>query len=60
MRHLSALQGFEVARKAALEFLDTFKQPLPGAAAGASGADAAPLDRETLRCVARTRWVRGR
>lgn len=39
---LSRAQGFEVARKACLAFLDEFKVAAPGA------------DRELLRCVART------
>ncbi len=57
-------QGFETARKATLEFLETFKQPLPAppaatvaaanAAADAEGAAPPPVDRETLHCVART------
>lgn len=37
-----AMQGLDVAKKAALEFLETFKQPVSHA------------DRETLRMVART------
>ncbi|GLC36161.1 T-complex protein 1 subunit zeta [Pleodorina starrii] len=57
------VEGFETARKACLEFLDTFKQQLPsvaappaaeGEAADAAAAPASPVDRETLRCVART------
>ena len=39
LRHL---QGFEIAKKATLEFIDTFKE------------NAEPDDRELLRCVART------
>lgn len=39
---MSCLQGWDVAKKAVLEFLDTFKQPV--------AAD----DREILRMVART------
>ncbi len=38
----STLQGFEVAKKALLTFLDDFKEPVDG------------TDREVLRCVART------
>lgn len=44
------VEGFETARKATLEFLETFKVPLEGAKEGSD----VPLDRETLRCVART------
>lgn len=36
------LQGFEAAKRATLEFLETFKQPID------------PTDREVLACVART------
>jgi hypothetical protein len=36
------LQGYDLARKAALEFLETFKQSVD------------PGDREVMRCVART------
>lgn len=35
-------QGYDLARKAALEFLETFKQSVD------------PGDREVMRCVART------
>jgi hypothetical protein len=35
-------QGYDLARKAALEFLETFKQAVD------------PGDREVMRCVART------
>eukprot|EP00198_Chlamydomonas_reinhardtii_P005174 XP_001694510.1 T-complex protein, zeta subunit [Chlamydomonas reinhardtii] len=50
------VEGFETARKATLEFLETFKQPLPTppAAADADGTAPPAVDRETLRCVART------
>ncbi|GFR52544.1 hypothetical protein Agub_g15119 [Astrephomene gubernaculifera] len=57
------VEGFEVARKAALEFLDTFKQPLPTPPAAPASepsssssepASAPPVDREVLRCLART------
>ncbi|GIL76824.1 hypothetical protein Vretimale_8704 [Volvox reticuliferus] len=50
------VEGFETARKACLEFLDTFKQPLPSVSeeSGSSETTAAPVDRETLRCLART------
>ncbi len=37
-----ALQGYELAKRATLEFLETFKVPVE------------PLDREALTCVART------
>jgi hypothetical protein len=36
------VQGYDLARKAALEFLETFKQSVD------------PGDREVMRCVART------
>lgn len=39
---LRAAQGYDLARKAALEFLETFKQSVD------------PGDREVMRCVART------
>ena len=38
----SAVQGFEAAKKATLQFLDAFKEKVD------------PSDREVLRCVART------
>ncbi|KAG2487858.1 hypothetical protein HYH03_013574 [Edaphochlamys debaryana] len=50
------VEGFEAARKACLEFLDAFKLPLP-VPAPVEGADASappPVDRELIRCVART------
>ena len=40
--HLRSLQGFELGRAAALQFLDSFKQPVQAE------------DREQLLCVART------
>lgn len=42
------VEGFDVAKKAALEFLDTFKQEVN------TGKDGKALDREVLRSVART------
>ncbi|EFJ43772.1 chaperonin complex component [Volvox carteri f. nagariensis] len=64
------VEGFETARKATLEFLDTFKQPLPSTttasvpteetssskttADAAAAAAGSSVDRETLLCLART------
>ena len=44
-------QGFEIAKKHALAFLDDFKRPLPG---GADDPASTPDGRDALRLVART------